>query len=1120
MVENVLGRNITFPIYYDDNGTRRSFHDLVMQKATLESVVMSLGDKVTGDVYYKDNTLSMTMKEYILVDGVKYFLVNPPTIVREGTVSDNSQLKGMTKYAFVFYHPMYKLGNFPFTDIAVTSDEEVYLSQNKTFYWIGTLFDFIDKLNANLANSEWVVISNIAQSSDMWEKARRQSEVLTFDKQFISDALKAAYDTWDIPFIITPTTQVVNGVQKAFKIEFGLPVEDIYTTNDQNERVPFVFNFGQGVGLKNNSRTPRNNKIVTRIIGEGSERNIPYGYPQIRWYGSASAEYTYGSRAGVFTDVDITIGGVTHHLPKLVSYPVYKGILGGQWVALIKHPFTRKNLMPKEYHETVYNKICYINSNGTFNENYNPDIEIVDYIDAIGSTYAHEINPLSPSAEMHTFEDIKPELLVDEKYGFINVYPINDSDMQRAADWDDSIDDEGNYKQGYFKVRLPQLQFDLYACAAITENMQINMKSGACLGCTFDVEVDWDDYKNNFYKADGSFDPVIHTTTGDGHRRDGSKYPDSSQGQIEIILKKDTETFGTLKPNMYQHPKGESGVGEGDGDNFVVLGISLPESYIQSAEIKLSAEMELYMKDNNNYYYDYPLKFDEYFLATHTDILSQISNNKKVRFNYGGQEIALYIKQITIKYGESPLPKYDIVLTDNIEVVLNQIGQAVGEMRAISNTFFVANSDMRRELTRIENRVADDKKHGDIHRFYYYAGEWVDDNLQGNWVTDLEAPFFSYTDGQGNVSYWVFNPQETGLYSWSEMGAPRESTTSNPSAWVRMVDDFKYLITEAIFSNYAQLGSAIITGDWLLSMNGTIDGVPYENGALFGGKPAYMWFNPADPLGRNVPMGDYAFVPNYCVDLRVGSCYMNGDSYMENAHLRGTLDAVSGTFTRLQCLDRNGNLGGEIHFDPDAREMWFYGHMYHQGSPDGYSPRFLAADVWCRGVFGARERTTLLVSTDNDGIFGVFFSDGIHSQGAVKMYLDSDVTVGGTTFYQIPCYAMTDSGHDYGRANAFPVDTIIINIQDASYNMTVFNLLLADSQRVMVINGNDTSGHAFDIYTNNGLTRWYEGEVAEVIKVRQTSLGSWTFMTPNFDQNDRLGAGVFVGAFRNNSWPQ
>lgn len=878
MVQNTLGRNITFPIYYDDNGTRRSFHNLILKKATVESVVMSLGDKVTGDVYYRDNSLTFTMQEYILVNDVKYYIVNPPTIVREGMVADNSQLKGMTKYSFVFYHPMYKLGNFPFTDIAVTNDEEVYLSQNKTFYWIGTLFDFIAKLNANLANSEWVVISNITQQSDMYEKARRQSDVLNFDKQFISDALKAAYETWDIPFIITPTSQIVGGVQKKFKIEFGLPVEEIYTTNAQNQQVPFVFNFGKGVGLKNNSRTPRNNKIVTRIIGEGSERNIPYGYPQIRWYGSASAEFTYGNHAGVYTNVDVVVDGVTHHLPKIVSYPIYKGILGGQYVALIKHPFTRKKLMPKEYRETLYNKICYINSNGTFNTNYNPDIEIVDYIDAIGSTYAHEINPASPSAEMHTFEDIKPELLVNENYGFIECYPINDSNLQRASSWDDSIDDDGNYKQGYFKVKLPQLEFDLYACAALTENMQINMKSGDCLGCTFDVEVDWDDYKNNFYKADGSFDPVIHTTTGDGHRRDGDKYPDSSQGQITVILKKDTETFGTLMPNVYQHPKGESSTGANDGDNFVVLGISLPDSYIQSAEIKLSFEMELYMKDNNNYYYDYPLKFDEHFLATHTDILSQISNNKKVRFNYGGQEIALYIKQVTVKYGESPLPKYDIVLTDNIEIVLNQIGQAVGEMRAISNTFFVANSDMRRELTRVENRVADKEKHGDIHRFYYYAGEWRNDNLTGYVVTNLEAPFFSYTDGQGNVSYWVFNPQETGYYTMSEMGTPHESTSSNPSAWVRMVDDFKYLITEAIFSNYAQFGSAIINGDWLLSMNGTIDGVLYENGALYGGMPAYTYFNPSDPTGMNT---QHVFVPNYCVDLRVG------DSFMRNALIRG-----------------------------------------------------------------------------------------------------------------------------------------------------------------------------------------------------------------------------------------
>ena len=857
MAENTIGRNITFPIYNED-GT--SFHDLVLKKATVDSIVMSLGDKVTGDVMYIDNSLSFTMKEYIVVDGVKYSLVNPPTIVREGMVADNSQLKGMTKYSFTFYHPMYFLGNIPFTDIAVTSDEEVYLSQNKTFSWVGNLFEFIAKLNANLANTEWVVISNITQGSDMWEKASKQSDVLSFDKQFVSDALKTSYDTWDIPFVISQTNETIGGVQKKFKIEFGLPIEDIYITNDQNERVPFVFQFGKGVGLKNNSRTPRNNKIVTRIIGEGSERNIPYGYPQIQWFGAQDANFTYGDHAGVYTNVSVTIDGVTHTIPKLVSYPIYKGILGGEWVTLIKHPFTRTKLMPKEYRESVINKVSIYDRNGDFNTHYNPDTEIIDYIDAIGSTYAHEINPLSPSAEMHTFEDIHPELLLNDDYGFISVTPI-DRNLQPATDWDDTIDDEGNYVQSHFKVKLPQLQFDVYACAAITESMQINMKSGNCLGCTFDVEVDWEDYKRNFFHGDGTFDPVIHTTVGDGHVRDGAKYPDSSQGQIDLILKKDINTFGTVMPNVYQQPKGETTTGANDGDKFVFLGISLPNSYIISAETKLSYQMELYMKDNNNYYYDYPLKFDEHFLATHTDILSQIANNKKIRFVYGNQEIELYVKQITIKYGESVLPKYDIVLTDNIEVVLNQIGQAVGEMRHISDTFIVMNNDLRYEFNKANEKLERSiQKSGKVNRFYYYAGEWVNDNLKGSVVSDLEAPYFSYTDGQGNVSYWIFNPKENGMYSWSEMGVPHESTSSNPTAWVKMEDKFKYIITQAIFGEYAQFGSAIINGDWLLSTHGKRNGQDSQQ---------YIYFDPQDPMGEITGH----FAPNFCVDLLMGKIY-------------------------------------------------------------------------------------------------------------------------------------------------------------------------------------------------------------------------------------------------------
>ena len=655
---------------------------------------MSLGDKISGDVYYPSNDLVFTLQEYIVHEGVHYRLVSPPTVTREGLVKENAQLKGMTKYSLVFYHPMYMLGNFPFTDIAVTEDEENYLAQNKTFSWIGNLFDFVNKIDTNLEYTEWKVVANIPtddEDNGQYQKALKLSEVLTFDKNFISDALKTAYDTWEIPFTITSIDRDVEVesqlVHKSFLIEFGLPSQEILDDNNQ----PYVFRFGQGVGLKNNSRTPKNNKIVTRIVGCGSERNIPYGYPQIRWYGDQRWDFTEYEGSEIHYDES---GKVTN-TPAPTAYPIYKGILGGQYVKLIKHTFTRKTLMPSVYVQSVFNKVSPYSERIlpddaiVPNPNYNRQGEIIDYYDAVDTQevqYPNPINPNAPSVEIHQFEDIYPRLgekaIVgveaydgiesisqdafhtfiqdkisnsnneNEKSALQNVYDNMFSDVDSISniggsytflceygkeneytsgvwrsvkytssgvsfnynvyqgsaapsvdvDWDDTMDDNGKYVQSYFKITLPQLDFDLYACASITESMQINMRGGACLGCTFPIQVDWEDYKRNFYDSDGNFMP-------DGEQRDLTKYPKTNLGQVTLVVNKDLDTFGTLMPNVYQKPKG--------GDKFVILGISLPKSYIEEAQEELDDAMKEYMLENNVHYFDYPLKFDEYFLTTH-----------------------------------------------------------------------------------------------------------------------------------------------------------------------------------------------------------------------------------------------------------------------------------------------------------------------------------------------------------------------------------------------------------------------------------------------------------------------------------------------------------------------
>lgn len=770
MAANQIGLNQTFAIHNAD-GT--PFHNLVMHKATVDSVVMSLGDKITGEVYYRDNTLTVTMQEYIVYKDVHYVLVNPPTIVREGMVSDNSGLSGMTKYSFEFYHPMCMLGNFPFTDVAVSYDQEKYLSESKTFSWIGTGFDLIAKLNKNLDGTQWVVVTS--NDTESLAKLQKLSEVLAFDKQFISDVLKTGYEQWEVPFVIDSLHQGeyydAHNVDyytqgKRFVIVVGLPSNEIYTTdgNGNLTSTPFVFRFGQGVGLKNNSRTPKNNKIITRIVGYGSENNIPYGYPQIIWTGDQSWDYTINN--------DSTATG---------SYPIYDGIVGGQRVRLIKHPFTRNHLMPTIYVHTVNRKV------NPYATGYNPDITIYDFYDANAPHYPNPIVRDAPSVEIHEFEDIKPQLLdaeianvlpYDEKEAHymtdaafraymqaqIPLYdPMTQSRMREMMDaydlgvdaergfnggsytyewvldfdgqfckvhygsptfifddnvllqgstpvieWDDTMDDDGKYKQSYFKLVLPQLDFDLYACASITEEMNIVMRSGGCIGCTFPIQVDWDDYKKNFYNSDGVFDPVIGT----GHPRSATKYPDSSTGSITVIVQKDINTFGTLMPNRYQMPA--------TGDLFVITGISLPTSYITNAEERLDEAMQEYMLENNVYYYEYPLKFDEHFLATHTEILEQIRNNTIVRFQFADEvtDNILYVKQMTVKYGDKPLPQYDITLTDDVEIVLNQIGQVtddVSRMRVeISELQKYYGENVAQLIAEKLSRTADDVAQGHI----------------------------------------------------------------------------------------------------------------------------------------------------------------------------------------------------------------------------------------------------------------------------------------------------------------------------------------------------------------------------------------------------------------------
>lgn len=643
---------------YNEDGT--PFHDISLRKHTFSTIVMSLNDKIEGEFYYKDNSLSFTLQEYVEYKGIKYILKNPPVVVRKGMTSENSEAKGMTKYSCTFYHEMIELYNIPFTDIAISSSEESYRSEKRTFSWIGTLSMFVQKINSCLVGTKWT-----CKLQPTFVDDGTMSDVLSFSNQFILDVCKTAYETWKVPFVVD-----------GYTIWFGKPSKEIL--DDENK--PYIFKFGQGVGLKNNDCTPKNNKVITRIAGYGSNINIPYGYP-------------------IITDAD-----------------------GNR----IEHPYTRDTLMPSVYVEAVRNKVLFGSKE-----------PLIDYYDA-DSSYPTPINPLAPVFHIQEFSSIQPTIEgMTYKGQAIDLFK---EVIVPEGGWDDYIDPEtGEVRQSYFDVTLYPLGFDLYAQAAVTSGMTFSMKSGDTLGANYEVAVDWEDVKKNFYVTDEAGNIVFKPN---GEQRDYAKYPDSTDQAITIKLTKDLDTFGTIMPSKFQQVK--------TGDKFVILHIEMPQAYIDKAQERLDVAMKRYMLENNMPLYDYPLSFDEHFLETNQAILAQIKPNTIVRFLYKDEEeaMALSVKEMSIQYGTNPLPTYNITLTDEVSIVLNQIGQIADGLSKLGSQVAqlqaIYGLDIVGELNKKLSRVKDDTAQGMIT---FLRGLKV-----GSFVTGSTGGiFYADTDGKSHA---------------------------------------------------------------------------------------------------------------------------------------------------------------------------------------------------------------------------------------------------------------------------------------------------------------------------------------------------------------------------------
>lgn len=351
------------------------------------------------------------------------------------------------------------------------------------------------------------------------------------------------------------------------------------------------------------------------------------------------------------------------------------------WESLSRMPF-QTNLMPPIYRETLGDERFYNALNDTYPLGEN--------------TYRHFNNPFvenHPVEHIHKDESICPTIKgvtnsAGQLFGkFVAVgFDDNDSDSTTTAGGDGDSQD-AKYVHPYFYVRLPKFDgpfgFDLFKQIAQEDSMTIQVTSGSCNGCKFKVQavVKKNEYGIEYYENPVQTDPDFpdELLSGESDSKIKKDNPQTWQqntmtDSIWIALQKEDSTFGVLMPNATNkyRPKAE--------DTFNITGISLPQSYILSAEERLKDVILDFMSENNDEKFMFNISISRIFLAENPDMYSLLNGNSRIKLSYNGKIYEQYVSSVTYKCesGEA-LPDVSVNLTDTLAATQGFVNKVVAQ---------------------------------------------------------------------------------------------------------------------------------------------------------------------------------------------------------------------------------------------------------------------------------------------------------------------------------------------------------------------------------------------------------------------------------------------------------
>lgn len=761
----------------DVNGEQITVHGLEYSDSWMGECFLTINFK-------HEVPINFQIGDYIVYRGERFELNYEPG--KDKQARPDTYGEGFVYDSVKFNALQDELARAEFLDVVLNDNELHYTALPKFPFYVQTLDDLLDRIQACLneqigaglwkiysrnkdrsvqrgaLESEWLSVYGEKTDDNVIE-----SMSITVDSQTCWQALALVNEKWDINFIVRGRNIYVGttGIQAnhIFKYGLGNGLYEIVQNADSDQSVVTRLRaYGSEKNLPSHYYADLGVKYVaniTKVVGASTNVTLELDLDYIETYFKNPRKYIVSGETGeqsfgwvlkVTFDFKTEITGYvtqTYDSKKCRFHSELKGTqtdTGDEeskekldaFIAQVKAGNTKmyitsglnKKAVPSSMKEYAKN----LPNNMSINRLMLPGFPHVSLSDFYNSLTNEEKKYVNPTGRQHKFstdphrpyiDSINIEQIGlrsasqffetdDKTNGVIEIYPtIEEMEIGgvRVDEIDEGVapDDDGRFGDNETVKNV-----DIYLKKAIDfdindlkdDDFSISMKDGMCGGRTFKVA--------SSAKIDGRWRLTIERVKDDA-----------------------LELWFPYKDYPIKN-----------GDHFVLTGITLPDSYVNAASLKLLKYAIAFIDKNDYTRYVYQPKVDEIFMARQHDLAEKDTTGvikslhdtlkagdlmefEDTDLRIGG---VISIDQLTIKEEDGKIPTYDITLREDKEVgTIQKIQQQISSLQSGNG-----GTGAGLTTTQVKNQVATE---GSKH----FISKINDDTAKGTITWEKVQKFFS-----------------------------------------------------------------------------------------------------------------------------------------------------------------------------------------------------------------------------------------------------------------------------------------------------------------------------------------------------------------------------------------